>query len=358
MSLGSLIVGFGLWAMPAQAQVSNAQVEALVEALRQAAPQTGTQNDGLYSDWQILPGNIPRWSKGCIGRELSIAEFEASPGTVRSILGCVMRDVLRDEYRATSNNEPVAVRRAAAWWMTGDPTRYNSAQTGPYTQKVLGFYQRQVRSQSSQTVPQSDYDRHMQAGYRATQKQDYQTALINFKRASSDRPGDAFAARAIQGVEVYIKQSRQPATQPPSSESITQQQAVELINQWLQAKQQIFAPPFNSQLVAQLTTGELYGELAKPDGATTWLKNNNAYYRFGVQKVESVKRFVTSADKATLEVSVTEDRTLYRNGKVDASQTDFETRLIRYSLQSVNGVPKIADYKTVEGSLLERAVSQ
>lgn len=173
----------------------------------------------------------------------------------------------------------------------------------------------------------------------------------------SDRPGDAFAARAIQGVEAYIKQSRQPA-QPPSSELITQQQAVELINQWLQAKQQIFAPPFNSQLVAQLTTGELYGELAKPDGTTTWLKNNNAYYRFGVQKVESVKRFVASADKATLEVSVTEDRTLYRNGKVDPSQTDFETRLIRYSLQSVDGVPKIADYKTVEGSLLERTVSQ
>lgn len=110
--------------------------------------------------------------KGVFGRELSIAEFEASPGTARAILGCVMRDVLRDEYRATSNNEPVAVRRAAAWWMTGDPTRYSSAQTGPYTQKVLGFYQRQVRSQSSQTVPQSDYDRHMQAGYRATQKKD------------------------------------------------------------------------------------------------------------------------------------------------------------------------------------------
>lgn len=98
--------------MPVQAQVSNPQVAARVEALRQAAPQTGSQND-VYSDWQILPGNIPRWSKGCTGRELSVAEFEASPKTARVIVGCVIADVLRDQYRAPGNNESIVVRRAA-----------------------------------------------------------------------------------------------------------------------------------------------------------------------------------------------------------------------------------------------------
>lgn len=138
--LGGLIASVALLALPAQAQVSDTQVGALVEALRQAAPQTGTKNDGLYSEWQIKPTNIPRWSRQCIGRELTPAQFEASPVMARGILVCVMRGVLRDQYRASGNNETVAVQRAASWWMTGDPTRYNNAPTASYTQKVLNFY--------------------------------------------------------------------------------------------------------------------------------------------------------------------------------------------------------------------------
>jgi len=364
-----MIISIVPWGFPVQAQ-SNVQVSALVEALRQAAPQTGTKNDGLYSDWQILPANIPRWSKGCVGQELSIAQFEASPVTARAIIECVMRDVLRDEYRASGNNESMAIRRAAAWWMTGDPKRYNSGQTAPYTQKVLSFYQRQLGSR--QPLPaerqQPEYDQHMQVGYSATQKKDYQTALINFKRALAERPGDTYATQAIQNVTRWLQQRQAKLsmpTQPKSSQpvptqsaavragTLTQAQAVDLVNKWLQAKQQIFAPPFNRQLMAQLTTGELSENLARPDGVMNWLKNNNAYYRFGVQKVESVARFVATGDKATIEVEVTEDRTLYRNSKVDANQTDFKTRLVRYSLQSIDGTWKIADYKTTDGSVLE-----
>ena len=152
--VGGLIASIGLSALPAQAQVNDAQVGALVEALRKAAPQTGKENDGLYSDWQILPGNIPRWSKQCVGRSMTPSEFEASPTTARQVVGCVMRNVLRDQYNATGNNESVAVRRAAAWWMTGDPTRYNSTTTATYTQKVLGFYQ-DLRSQRATITPTS-----------------------------------------------------------------------------------------------------------------------------------------------------------------------------------------------------------
>jgi hypothetical protein len=158
--LGGLIASVALSALPAQAQVSDTQVGALVEALRRAAPQTGTKNDGLYSEWQIKPANIPRWSKQCTGRELTVAQFEESPTTAREILVCVMRDVLREQYRTSGNNETVAVQRAASWWMTGDPTRYNNAPTASYTQQVLNFYQqassnRSESSASNQPKPAS-----------------------------------------------------------------------------------------------------------------------------------------------------------------------------------------------------------
>lgn len=138
-----LLVIVLLWMLPAHAQVSSTQVQALVEALRLAAPQTGTENDGLYTDWQIKPDNIPRWSRLCINEEMTPAQFEANDRKAREVLGCVIEDVLKEEYPNSGNSEEVAIRRAAAWWMTGDPNQYNSGQTAEYTQKVLRFYQQQ-----------------------------------------------------------------------------------------------------------------------------------------------------------------------------------------------------------------------
>lgn len=372
LRFGIIAASVVLWGMPAFAQ-SNSQVEALVEALRQASPQTGIKNDGLYSDWQVIPGNIPRWSKACIGRELTPAKFEASPVTARAIVTCVVRDLLRDEFKASGNNESLAVRRAASWWMTGDPAVYNRDRTSAYTQKVLNFYQQAKPTQTATPQQQepSAYDRAMQIGYNATRKGDYNTGLINFKRALSQRPGDPYATQAIANVEVYLKRNQasaapktpapepqsQPSVASTSTESISQEQAVNLVTQWLQAKSQILAPPFDQQLVAKLTTGELYQDLTQANGVIAWLKNNQAYYRFGVQKLEAVNKFAASGNKATLEVNVTEERTLYQNGKIEPNQTDFQTRLMRYTLESQSGQWKITDYKTVDGSLLERGVA-
>lgn len=121
-------------------KVSDSQVGILVEALRQAAPQTDTTNNGLYSVWQVKADNIPLWSQQCLGKELTPTQFQDSPVTARSILVCVMRDVMSEQYTASNNNEFLAVERAASWWMTGDPAQYNSSATGPYAQKVLDFY--------------------------------------------------------------------------------------------------------------------------------------------------------------------------------------------------------------------------
>lgn len=221
-----LTVGIGSGMLPAQAQ-SDQQVRSLVEALRQAAPQTGNPNDGLYSDWQIQAPNIPRWSQACIGRTLTPQEFEADLDTARNVLVCVMRDVLQEEYRNSGNDEAIAVRRAAAWWMTGDPSRYNSAETAAYTQKVLRFYQQQPGTPTTTVQPDSTpqagdnpaasqstpYDRYMQAGYTAVEQKDYEAALLHFQRALDERPNDSYAQRAIQNVEKYRSQSGQEGAQ-------------------------------------------------------------------------------------------------------------------------------------------------
>ena len=57
------------------------------------------------------------------------------------VLTCVMGEVLRAQYTASNHNEALAVQRAAAWWMTGDPEQYKSSATRAYTQKVFRLYQ-------------------------------------------------------------------------------------------------------------------------------------------------------------------------------------------------------------------------
>ena len=120
--------------------------------------------------------------------------------------------------------------------------------------------------------------------------------------------------------------------------NITLGQASDLIGKWLEAKQKIFAPPFDRQLLAKMTTGILYTDTVK---AIDNLINNNSQYRYGVQKVESVERFAASGNKATIEVKVTEDATVYRNGRVETSS--FNTKVVRYTLEYWDGIWKIAD---------------
>lgn len=127
-----------------------------------------------------------------------------------------------------------------------------------------------------------------------------------------------------------------------NSSSLSLGQAADIISRWLEAKTKIFAPPYDVQALANLTTGVLYTDTLK---AVNYLKNNNGYYRYGVQKVESVDRFAASGNKATIEVRVTEDVTLYQNGKVDNSS--FNTKLVRYTLEYWDGNWKIADSQVI-----------
>lgn len=219
-------VSLCLSATPVRAQVSEIQVGKTVEALRLAAPKTVAKNDGLYSEWQVKPDAIARWSKQCNGRELSSTEFEANATAARSIVTCIVRDVLRDEYRASGNNEFMAVRRVAAWWMTGDAKNYGKPAIAPYVEEVVSLYKWRTPTAATQPAPAmkssqtSVYDRYMQAGYAADQQKDTATALLYFTRALDERPNDAFATQAMRNAQTSVERTRvsTPKTpdQPPS----------------------------------------------------------------------------------------------------------------------------------------------
>ncbi len=132
---------------------------------------------------------------------------------------------------------------------------------------------------------------------------------------------------------------------PPTTElvrAISQKQARELIKSWLKAKQEIFAPPYNKKLAYELTTGKVYDTITATNGAIVWLKENNAYYRYGVQKIESVEYFDHRGNQATIKVKVTEKYQLFKNDKLETKNSGSSQLTVIYDLQFIEGKWKIS----------------
>ncbi|GAB4191327.1 MAG: hypothetical protein Fur006_34400 [Coleofasciculaceae cyanobacterium] len=68
---------------------------------------------------------------------------------------------------------------------------------------------------------QNAFTQHMNAGYAATQQRNYPTALVCFQRALQLRPGNPYAAQAVQNVQGYIQRANQGGTNAPINQGGT-----------------------------------------------------------------------------------------------------------------------------------------
>jgi serine/threonine protein kinase len=151
-----------------------------------------------------------------------------------------------------------------------------------------------------------------------------------------------------------------PVASPPipinNNSRISREAAINTIQQWLQYKRVLFAPPYNKQASADLLTGRAYrNNIDRSDepcnssdsgdclSSVDWLQRYNAQYSFGVQRIDNIDKFEASGDTGTIFVTVTEYRTLHKSsGK---STPSGGTSQVRYDLQFENGKVKITDYK-------------
>lgn len=127
---------------------------------------------------------------------------------------------------------------------------------------------------------------------------------------------------------------------------LAESEAIDLIKTWLEAKKRIFAPPYDSQLAAQFTTGQRYRDIL---GSIDWLRQYNGYYRYSSQDAKPTGKFSSTLDKATIEAIVTEARELYVGGQLDpgASTYGLETSKDRFGFQRDNDVWKIIEYESL-----------
>ncbi len=123
--------------------MGKTEINAFVEALLLAAPPN-RPNDGMYSEWQVLPGIIPSWTKQCVGKEMTPSAFDSDKEAARKTVTCIAQRELNKQLKQTNQNKQQAVRNAACWWMTG---KYNGGQSGAtaqYVKRVEKFYQEKL----------------------------------------------------------------------------------------------------------------------------------------------------------------------------------------------------------------------
>lgn len=136
--------------------------------------------------------------------------------------------------------------------------------------------------------------------------------------------------------------SRRNTIQKP----ISKQEAVNLIDRYLQAKSDILSPPFDRQIASELLTGKALHDIVKPEGTIDWLINNNAYYRYGERRAEPLALFWSNNDRGELDLKIYEEIYFYKNNKLAKSNKysgDFN-----FKFQKENGVWKIYDKSSKE----------
>ena len=130
-------------------------------------------------------------------------------------------------------------------------------------------------------------------------------------------------------------------TEQTRQNPLNKQDAVELVIKYLQAKTEIFSPPFNRQLASEILTGKALHDVIKTDGSIDWLAQNNAYYRYGEMSVQPLSFFWSDNNEAEIDIRIYEEYYFYRNNKL--AKSDKYSDEFNFKFLNNNGVWKIYD---------------
>lgn len=151
-------------------------------------------------------------------------------------------------------------------------------------------------------------------------------------------------------VTVTSQPTEAPTTQPTQTQNstvtttnLTEEEAKQVIIRWQNAKPNVFAYPFDRQLASQFATGKLLEDVVKSGGSIDWLKQNNAFYKYGFNSVGTPRIISSDGYQAVIEVRMIQQYTMYMNGKVDQSASGYDDKINRFVLRKENGTWKISD---------------
>jgi len=146
-----------------------------------------------------------------------------------------------------------------------------------------------------------------------------------------------------------------PSPNSNSSLHISENEALDLIQKWLDARKKVFGPPFDRQFASEFLTDKAYNDYIDSSHSVTnseslvdWLQKNKAYYVYSIQKVKKVKNFKFSKDRVTLEAEIEQESKLYKLNSDNSIKNTFDfpkaINSIPFTLKLDREKWKIADY--------------
>lgn len=88
-------------------------------------------DSGALGYGQVMPDNLPTWSRDALGHEVSPSEFLNNPNVQIAIVNHKLAEYLQEEL-AKGVSEDIAIRRAASRWYAGDAYLYDDAKPQVY----------------------------------------------------------------------------------------------------------------------------------------------------------------------------------------------------------------------------------
>jgi hypothetical protein len=110
------------------------------------------RHSGALGYAQIMPENLPSWSREALGFSVSKKDFLARPDLQIAIVDFKLNQYWQRSWAVSNGNVAVAIKRVASWWYSGKPEKYTSntpqyfgghryPSIAAYTQAVLQRYQ-------------------------------------------------------------------------------------------------------------------------------------------------------------------------------------------------------------------------
>lgn len=120
-----------------------------------------------------------------------------------------------------------------------------------------------------------------------------------------------------------------------------EERVLQAINNYLEAKPQLFGRPLDQDAADEMLTGDRY---EKAMGSIQWLKRYKGYYDYHVSQIDDSRNFQLEGDRAEIDITLTEHLTLYIDGNVDPSQSTLSPNSSDYriTLRRINGTWKIS----------------
>jgi hypothetical protein len=130
---------------------------------------------------------------------------------------------------------------------------------------------------------------------------------------------------------------------------LSESEALELIRTWLGAKSKIFNHPYDKSLMSEILTNKAFN---KVENAVNQLEQNQQYYNFEEQQIESVDNFFQSNSnkQVIIDVVLNESYKLYnKQGKIDTKEKNYYRGVMRFHLiYSDENKWKIYDYENIK----------